>query len=165
MIIREAILKDSKGISKVIVDTWRSTYKNIMPQEFLNNMSYEKAEKIFEDALINKNRIILVVENSSEEIIGIIQGGKEREGYEEYQGEIYAIYVMKEHQKKGLGKKLIHKMAKRLILEEMKSMVIWVLANNNSRRFYEKLGGIATEEKYSKSGGKRVKEIGDVWKD
>lgn len=163
MIIREAKINDSNGIARVIVDTWRSTYSGIMPQEFLDNMSYKKAEKIFDEAIKMNDRITLVVENSSGEIIGIAAGGKEREGYKSYQGEIYAIYILKDYQEKGLGKKLINRMIKKFICEDINSMIIWVLEDNSSRKFYEKLGGISKEVKYSKIGQKELKEIGYIW--
>ena len=47
MIIREANLDDAKGIAKVHVDSWRTTYKNIIPDEYLNNLSYEKREQLW----------------------------------------------------------------------------------------------------------------------
>ena len=34
MNIRKAVLDDSKGIAKVHVDSWRSTYRNIIPDAF-----------------------------------------------------------------------------------------------------------------------------------
>jgi GNAT superfamily N-acetyltransferase len=56
---------------------------------------------------------------------------------------MYAIYILKEYQRKGIGKQLIQG----LIKESMSSFLVWVLADNPSRRFYEKLGGkkIGTE--------------------
>jgi hypothetical protein len=42
MIIRSAKLEDATGIAKVRIDTWRTTYRDIVPSEFLNGMSYEE---------------------------------------------------------------------------------------------------------------------------
>ncbi|WP_310739799.1 hypothetical protein [Oceanobacillus alkalisoli] len=41
MQIRRADSKDATGIAKVHVDSWRATYKGIIPEDFLNNLSYE----------------------------------------------------------------------------------------------------------------------------
>ncbi|WP_339225713.1 hypothetical protein NYE80_30300 [Paenibacillus sp. FSL H7-0357] len=38
MIIRESKISDAKGIAKVHVDCWRTTYRNIMPDEFLEKL-------------------------------------------------------------------------------------------------------------------------------
>lgn len=40
MKIRKAVLTDAKGIAKVHVDSWRTTYKNIIPDEFLKKFTY-----------------------------------------------------------------------------------------------------------------------------
>lgn len=45
MRIRKAKISDEKGIGKVHVDSWLATYKGIMPDERLNQLSYERSEK------------------------------------------------------------------------------------------------------------------------
>jgi len=44
MIIRRATIEDLKGIAKVHVDTWRTAYKDIIPDSYLASLSYEKRE-------------------------------------------------------------------------------------------------------------------------
>ena len=45
--IRKADLANTKGIAKVHVDSWRTTYANILPEEYLQNLSYESREQIW----------------------------------------------------------------------------------------------------------------------
>ena len=47
ILIRKAELEDAKGIAKVHVDSWRTTYKGIVPDTFLENLSYENREQIW----------------------------------------------------------------------------------------------------------------------
>ncbi len=47
--IRRAIKDDIRGIAKVHVDSWKTTYKGIFADEFLENITYEKREKQWED--------------------------------------------------------------------------------------------------------------------
>jgi len=42
MIIREATHNDIPALAKVHVDTWRTAYRGIMPDEYLANLSYEQ---------------------------------------------------------------------------------------------------------------------------
>lgn len=42
MKIRNATEQDAPGIARVHVDSWRATYKEILPSEFLASISYEK---------------------------------------------------------------------------------------------------------------------------
>lgn len=41
MIIRRAGINDAQGIAIVHVNSWRTTYKGIIQNDFLNNLSYE----------------------------------------------------------------------------------------------------------------------------
>src|SRR5215475_2556560 len=42
LIVRRAELNDARGIAKVQVDTWRTTYKGIISDEFLAALWYEQ---------------------------------------------------------------------------------------------------------------------------
>jgi hypothetical protein len=43
--IRKAKEIDARGIAKVHVKTWRTTYKGIVSDQYLNNLSYHKREE------------------------------------------------------------------------------------------------------------------------
>lgn len=111
--IRKAVLTDTKGIAKVHVDSWKTTYTNIVPDEYLNNLTYVRREQLWLTAIPKGG--IYVAENSRGEIVGFSSGGKERSGkYNGYDGELYAIYILKEYQKQGIGKALIKPIIKEL---------------------------------------------------
>ncbi|NYE07104.1 hypothetical protein F4694_003889 [Bacillus niacini] len=38
---KKAVLTDAKGIAKVHVDSWKTTYTNIVPDAYLNSLDYE----------------------------------------------------------------------------------------------------------------------------
>lgn len=95
MIIREAIITDAFGIAKVHVDSWRTTYKNIVPDIYLNNLSYERREQLWNDN-ISKDKVF-VAENEHGKIVGFATGGKERnEKFTNFHGELTSIYILKE---------------------------------------------------------------------
>lgn len=104
--IRETIEKDITEIARVHIDTWRTTYQGILPDEVLENLSYEKREqswqKVFDNSAKDSN-FILVAEDKLGNIVGFANGGIERSGISGYQGELRAIYILESHQKKGLG--------------------------------------------------------------
>lgn len=54
MNIRKAVLSDAKGIAKVHVDSWRTTYANIMTEAYLNQLSYEKREEMWNSNISNR---------------------------------------------------------------------------------------------------------------
>ena len=78
MIIREARIDDAAGIAKVHVDTWRTTYAGILPDEHLANLSYERREKLWIDYILSdaESRIFnYVAENDAGQIVGFASGG------------------------------------------------------------------------------------------
>lgn len=162
--IRKAVPSDAKGIAKVHVDSWKTTYANIVPDEFLNKLSYEEREQIWKDLIPNGG--VYVAESNKGEIVGFSSGGKERSGkYNGFDGELYAIYILKEYQNKGIGKALVKPIINDIKGLGLNSMLVLVLKDNNSRLFYEALGAqlIGTEE--IDIAGKKLLELVYGWKD
>ncbi len=164
MRIRKAILKDAKAIAKVHVDSWRTTYANIFPAEFLNNLSYESREQLWIESI--PDGIVYVAEDIDGKIVGFVSGGKERSGkYEGFDGELYAIYILKEYQGKGVGKALVKPLVLNLQEIGFYSMLVLVLEDNPSCLFYEALGGKKLDSIDVEIAGKQIKEAVYGWED
>jgi GNAT superfamily N-acetyltransferase len=163
--IRKAVISDAEGISKVHVDSWRTTYKNILSSEFLASLSYKRREIWWKEAVFNETNFLFVAENDNGQIIGFVNGGKERSGsYGEYKGEVYAFYLLEEEQGKGVGSLLIKAAIDQLKLLHLNSMLIWVLEKNPSRYFYERHGGHIVDRQEVEIGGVKLHEIAYGWK-
>lgn len=70
MNIRKARLKDAEGIARVHVDSWRTTYKGIIPDDYLNSLSYEQRTELWKNNIGKKGNYVLVAENTEEQVIG-----------------------------------------------------------------------------------------------
>ena len=167
MIIREAIESDAPQLARVGVDTWRSTYRGIMADEFLDNVSYDKSRDGWVKRLkdIEAGEFTYVAEDSTGEIVGYAYAGPERDRDPNYPGEIYALYVYQSTQKRGVGRLLMQAVSHRFMSIGIKSMRIWVLSQNPSRGFYERMGGRYLEAKVINIGGKDLEESAYVWDD
>ncbi|QKY68356.1 GNAT family N-acetyltransferase [Lentibacillus sp. CBA3610] len=164
MKIRKATRQDAPSIAKVHVDSWRTTYKNIVPDAFLNSLNYEDRTKLWERNVTQMS--VFVAETEDGEVIGFSTGGKEREGkYDEYEGELYAIYIFEGYQGKGIGKKLVKPVAEELLQNGINSMLVWVLEDNDATYFYEKLGGKYVDTSDMTIAGVKLKEIAYGWQD
>ncbi|WP_404430830.1 GNAT family N-acetyltransferase [Sutcliffiella horikoshii] len=160
--IRKAILSDKKGIAKVHVESWKTTYANIVPDEYLNNLTYESREQIWINSIPNGG--VYVAENNEGEIVGFSSGGKERSGkYDGFDGELYAIYILKKYQGQGIGKALIQPTIDELIGMGLNTMLVLVLKDNVSRLFYEALGGKKIDELEVQMAGKKLTEVVYGW--
>jgi len=159
--IRKAKITDVNTIAKIHIAVWKTTYTGIIPQDFLDNFSVERSENNWKRTLNNtdSNNVFLVCENKLGEIVGFIGGGinREKESLLEYSGELMAIYILKEYQRKGLGSLLMRSFQKELLKCGIINMIIWVLKDNESKYFYEKLGGVfLTEKEYHIGGAKQI---------
>lgn len=134
--IREAKLEDAKSIVTLNIKEWINTYKNIFPDDFLNNLkitdeSIEKCQKKI------KEYIVYEIDNK---IVGFLRYGKNKKNYSEEYAEIYALYVNKTYQKKHIGSELI-KYAFSKLKDNYKYVLISTLKENSANEFYQKIGG------------------------
>lgn len=162
MMIRKAIEKDAVSIAKVHVDSWRTTYKGIVPKSFLNRLSYKEREERWLKGIQTNG--VYIAENEQGEVVGFATGGKERTGkYKAYEGELYAIYLLEIAQGQGIGRNLFEAIVKDLREKKFDSMLIWALADNPACHFYEKLGGKEIDTAEIEIDGERLKEIAFGW--
>ncbi len=140
MIIREAKLSDAKGIAKVHVDSWKNTYKNILPTEYLEKLSYEQRTELWVRNISKVDHYVFVAESDNGEIIGFTDGGKRAENEIEGSGDLTSIYILDQFQGQGIGSKLVNKLFTKLKALGYEKIFVEVLEDNQSKRFYKRLG-------------------------
>ena len=166
MLIREAREEDLFSIAKVQVDCNRSTYSKIMPDKYLDNLSYESKAKEWNEKLFNskKTEFMYVAETDNGKIVGFASASLHRTNAL-FEREIHSIYILKEFQRKGIGILLIKAIVIRFTEENVKSMILWTLKDNPSRIFYETLGGKLVDKRIIDRGGKKLQQIAYAWED
>ncbi|MFJ7511829.1 GNAT family N-acetyltransferase [Peribacillus simplex] len=165
MLIREATFADAEGIAIVHVDCWRSTYKDIMSRDFLDNLSYEQRTDLWKKNISGDGNYIYVAENNEGKVVGFISGGKRETNQVEDSGDLTAIYILENYQRMGIGKKLIKELF--LKFEELgfKTIFVEVLEDNKSRYFYEAFGAELLKTEKIKMAGAELNLLVYVWKD
>jgi ribosomal protein S18 acetylase RimI-like enzyme len=141
MLIRTCRKTDAQLISHVYVQTWWDTYLGILPFGYLYSMSVARLERGLAEGL-NSGQIVGYVAEEGDKLIGFISGGYERNGDHIYSGEIYELYVLKYHQRQGVGSELVSALVAQFNHLGIYSMLVQVLDENPYRRFYEKINGI-----------------------
>ncbi|MXY45597.1 MAG: GNAT family N-acetyltransferase, partial [Chloroflexi bacterium] len=106
--IRPAVPTDAPGISKGHVDSWRTTYAGIVPSGYFASLSYSRRQHVWENVLKahKPDNCIIVAVTLDGAIVGFAHAGPEREGETGYDAELYAIYLLQEHQSRGVGRRL-----------------------------------------------------------
>jgi|GEM_PF-189963 len=165
--IREAIVSDADGIANVHVAVWNSTYSQIVPQEFLASRTVPQKAREWRERLsgsvADPRKSTLVAVDADYQVIGFCCGGPKRDGPENFDAEIYAIYVLDEHHGKSVGKDLLFNMMRQLHCRGFKSTMLWALTDNKKAVFYELCGGIACGEKQITIGGADLVETAWGW--
>ena len=164
MKIRSAENTDAPGISRVYVTTWQDTYLGLVPFGYLYDMSPISLEQDFLNNLNNGEDITYVAEEDGK-IIGFVSGGDERQGDLIYNGEIYALYVLRNHQRQGIGSELVSALVAELNAYGIYSMLVRVLAHNPYRNFYEKINGVFLHKKRRRFAGEMLEISSYGWID
>lgn len=167
MLIREATVADAEGIARVHVESWRTTYKGLVSEAFLSQLSVEQRKKNWEQNLHNmhQNECVFVALNEAGSIVGFSCGGKNRSPEFSHDGELYAIYILEEYQGQGAGKQLVYSVVNELKKQGFRSMTVWVLQGNSAAHFYTALGGKKLNEKPIRIGEEEHTELAYGWDD
>ena len=164
--IRNALVDDADTIAKVQVDTWRSAYHNIVDSDVLASLSYKQRTEYWSSIISREDRIgiFLVAEEEENGVVGFCVCGLNRDEDTEFASELYAIYVLDEHQDHGIGRALFEESRKWARDQRMNSMVVWVLKDNPYRRFYESMGGEIVSERMISIGETELPEVAYGWR-
>ncbi|MBS4193032.1 GNAT family N-acetyltransferase [Bacillus sp. FJAT-49705] len=141
MLIRKAAITDAAGIATVHVDCWRTTYKDMISEEFLRNLSYEKRTELWTNNISREDSSIFVAVDEEGRIIGFTSGSGVKPGeYQEFDGDVTSIYILEKCQGQGIGRKLLSRLFEEFRSLGFRAAIVKVLEENNSRRFYEAMG-------------------------
>lgn len=166
MLIREANESDAAGIAKVQVDTWQSTYRGIVPDDYLSSLTYENKEDYWEKFIAaKKNQSVLIAETQEKQIVGFAAAGQNVDVEKHFTGELHTLYLLENWQRRGIGKLLLRAAVQSLLRRQLTSMIVWVLGDNPFRAFYESLGGEYVSKRYIVIGGASLLDIAYGWRD
>ncbi len=163
---RLATAEDAPGVARVVVDTWRTTYRGIVPDSKLDRLDYAEAAERWRRRLSEAlPGVVWLAVTASGEIVGYASCGREKEGDPEFTGELHAIYILDAYQRQGIGRRLFSLSAQWLYENGYRTMLLWALADNPFRRFYEKLGGERVRTRQYQMDGVILEAIGYGWRD
>jgi ribosomal protein S18 acetylase RimI-like enzyme len=163
MIIRKAKIDDATGIAKVHVDSWRTTYKGIIPDDFLNNLSYEQRTELWKGNITKEDNYVIVAENNEGQIVGFADAWKRETNVVESSSDLTSIYLLKEYQGQGIGKKLFKELFEHFKQMGYGKIFVEVLEENKTRYFYEYYGAKLVKTVQIKIGEKILNELIYEW--
>jgi len=145
--IREATEADIPALATLHVKTWAETYWTV-----LHPPTYQIREWQWRDQFKKNDGswFCFVIENSKKQLIGFAKGKTyAHSDLPDFSGELNKIYILREYQRLGLGKRLMGYVARKFLSIGITNMVLFGIAENPSGGFHEAVGG---EKLYSKKG-------------
>ena len=171
--VRRARPSDAPLIGAVHVAAWRSAYPGILPEDYLAGLSVTR-QAAFYDRQIRGGAGVYVAIASGQDVpkgtgprlVGyttVGRSGVALPGGTPADGEIETLYVLDDWREHGVGRRLIRTGAAHLAAAGSRAAFLWVLRNNPSRWFYQRLGGRAAAESDTRVAGVSVPQLAYVW--
>ncbi|MFO7274896.1 MAG: GNAT family N-acetyltransferase [Bacillota bacterium] len=138
--VRRAAPADAQAIAAVARATWAATYKGIIPEDIQQAVLPQwYAEERLARAAANPDSAFFVAETAAGEVVGFAQAGHRPEAGD---AELWRFYVLPEHQRKGIGRRLLQACLAALQAQgPISRLFVQVEAENHGgRRAYEWLG-------------------------
>ena len=165
--IRPADIDDASAIARVHVASWRSTYRDLLPNDFLDALTETAYTDRWRRFIGDGTSRVYVVEDDRHPDggpVGFASAGRERAGETGFQGELYAIYILDSFQRRGFGTQLVRLAVSGLREMGFDDMIVWVLRDNRpARDFYERLGGVYVRTQPITIGSVTLEEVSYGW--
>lgn len=157
---------DAEALAQVHVSSWRETYRGILPDAYLARMSEPAHARRWRWSLSYPGvDDVTLAAAGRDGLVGYAAGGPSRSGRAK-EGEIHTLYVLREAQGHGLGRRLVGDAARALAAHGAESLMISVLRDNHrARAFYEHLGGAAEPPREEPGPAGVVFEVAYRWAD
>ncbi len=141
IVFRKAVTQDCLALSELKRAVWNTTYAGIYPQEKLDGYDVKKNEEIFR-GIVKNPEIELYVAEDEGAIVGFMTVGKPYKLYKEYDQEVGLLYIRKDYQRKGLGRRFIEIAKEETVAKGFDRFVLSVNAQNaGAIAFYKAMGG------------------------
>ena len=161
IIIRNVKKEDLWSVSSIVVDGWKSAYRGIIDDDFLDSL---KIEDNYNRGLKDYQENGFIVAEVNNEVVGFCRytiNNLFSQDVKDIDCELCAIYVKPDMKRQGIGAALFQYVIQEQKKNENRKMILWCLKENyNSRKFYEKMGGVLYGENEIEKGGKKYKEVG-----
>jgi GNAT superfamily N-acetyltransferase len=143
--VQSATPPDADTLAGIEAEVWRDAYPALVPRGYLIvRLAPQRRRAIWRRRLATpakRIRIVVAREDTDGDIIAYATFGPSRWPALAFEGEIHELYVRPGHQGRGHGRALVGWIAERLLEARVSSLCVEVLTGNNSRFFYEALGG------------------------
>ena len=155
--IRKATIEDAESITDIAINVWKTTYEKFFkPEVFVRREERRHDSENWWRGHLNDNHDVYVA-CEGDKVVAFMDFYKQCRTNPKF-AEVGSIYILKEYQKLGIGKKLFDKAFQLSKKYGQNKMMLNVLDGNSALGFYEKMGGKVVDTVDIKVGGDDFKE-------
>jgi GNAT superfamily N-acetyltransferase len=163
--VRTATSADIEAIAGIHVQSWQSAYRGVVPDDILGSMNAQRSMPGWQNTLDSFPGNLTVAQDEAG-ILGfccagaVVDSGKNHP----YAFQIYGLHVRPDRHRQGAGSLLLGRAFERMHTLGLAGAVVWTLAPLvQSRRFYEKHGGVVVKTGVWTAGGRPIEEVAYGW--
>ena len=160
MNIRAATWQDAPMISGIHAAAWRYSYRNLLPEDFLDHRLPESRWRTSFHALLESGQIEGLILEEQSTAVGCCLFGRGRDAAYGDWGEIISLYLLPDYMHRGYGREMLQIALRALKADGYDCIYLWsIRGNDRADKFYRKMGFQPTGETISYSmGGARLED-------
>ena len=165
MIVRAADLRDRDAIVALHIESWRASYRGLLPDDFLDGPVEPERVEHWQNFLTSTDadRITLIA-ISDDVLAGFVSVARSDSG--DFDAYIEHLHVRPGLKGQGIGRRLLGEAARRLVDKGYRSAYLLVFDGNaDAIGFYERLGGETRSFGMEERGGKTIPRSRIGWVD
>ena len=168
--LRRASLADARAIASIRIECWRTTYRGVIPDAYLDGMSIEESAAQWSTILAmlpeKEQQICVFVAETDGQVIGFVSSTVLPIAKMGLQAELSGVYLLPAWQRCGIGKRMVQKVARNLLAQGVNSLLVWVLSENAiARNFFEELSAIKLSQQAYNWDALDLMEVSYGWND
>lgn len=142
VVVRAARLDDVSAMARVIVESWRETYRGLMRDEVLDDPGLVASRERFWTAALTDERYAAnraAVAERDGAIVGVAMSGPPLDADATWSRQLYILYVLAAQHGSGAGAALLD-----AVVSAGEDVALWVAdANPRAQAFYRRHGFVA----------------------
>jgi len=151
LVLREATIVDLRPLAELHVRTFNETHVG----PFGSGPTYATREWQWREKLSETDAVhfVLVLETAAKQLVGFIWCHPTKDN-PQWAARLNKIYLLREYQRRGLGKRMVAAAVDRLVENGLTSMALFTETDNEPAcNFYEQLGGERQLDEQGQFGG------------
>jgi ribosomal protein S18 acetylase RimI-like enzyme len=138
-VLRDAVPEDIPALAELHAIAWAQTYPTVKKPPTAALRAWQWAEQFKH---VDGTWFCLALQGPTGSLVGFVKGKTyAHANMPAYDGELNKMYLLKEYQRLGFGKKMLCVCADRFMAMGIKNMLLFAAPENPSCWFYEAMGG------------------------